>query len=132
MRLGQKGVWSLPVVLTLGLVLTASVLSVGFACAGMVNRARQRQAAIEDFNAFLERIQMLGIGGVGGTGRLELKLEGEIILEGGLAGLVVGGENIRFENLPLTISGVSSLSAGCYRLELKREDGDVFIEIAAL
>ncbi len=132
MRLGHNGVWSLPVVLVLGLVLTTSVLSVGLACAGMVNRTRQKQVAIEDFNRFLEKIQMLGIGGVGGTGYLELKLDGEIILDGDLAVVVVGGENLRFEMLPLPVAGVSSLSAGCYNLELKKGgDGNVFIEIMA-
>jgi hypothetical protein len=130
MRLDRAGVWSTPIIMVLGLVLTASVLTVGFKCIDQLQRLRRKQRGIEDFNDFLEEIRFLSVGGEGGTGFVELGPDGEILVEGTLARLVVGGENLRDELLPLTVRGTSRLTAGNYSMELKRgEDGCLFIEI---
>jgi hypothetical protein len=130
MRLDRTGIWSTPIVLVLGLVLTISVLTVGLACVDRFQRLRRKQLGIEDFNNFLEEIRFLSVGGEGGTGYVELGPEGEILVEGTLARLVVDGENLRDELLPLPVRGTSKLTAGNYWVELRRgKDGRLFIGI---
>jgi hypothetical protein len=130
MRLDRAGVWSTPIVLVLGLVLTISVLTVGLACVDQLQRLRRKQRGIEDFNDFLEEVQLLSMGGEGETGFVELDLDGELLVEETLARLVVDGENLRGELLPLPVRGASRLTAGSYSMELKRgEDGHLLIEI---
>jgi hypothetical protein len=87
----------------LGLVLTASVLAVGVGCVDRLHRVRREQLAVEDFNRFVERVQWLSAGGEGGTGFLELSLDGRIVVDGTLAKLVVGEETLRVEVLPLPV-----------------------------
>lgn len=128
MGLDRRGVWSTPVVLLLGLVMTAGVLSVGLASLDRMQRVRLEQLSVEDFDRFLERVQMLGMGGEGGTGFLELSLDGEIKVGGGLAQLVVGSKTLRVEELAMRASDCS-LTAGRYRLELRRDSAGLFIEI---
>jgi hypothetical protein len=129
MRLGLAGVWSIPVVVLLGLVLAAGALSVGLACVDWLQRVRVKQLAIEDFNRFVECVELLSVGGEGGTESIELSHDGWITVNETLTELVVDGERVRAEVLPLPVSGISKLTAGSYSLELKRgDDGRLFIE----
>ncbi|MDI6884276.1 MAG: hypothetical protein QMD00_04000 [Hadesarchaea archaeon] len=126
------GVESLPVALMLGAVLGASTLAIGAACLDQAQRLSGRQRAIDSFNHFVERARMLGAGGVGSIQLVELELGGgEIIVDGELVQLMLDGELVRSDVLPLPVSAPESeLNSGSYLIELKRgASGGCFLEV---
>lgn len=132
MRRDARGVESMPVVLLLGAVLGAGTLAIGTTCLDQARRLSERQRAIDSFNHFVERSRMLSAGGVGSVQLVELELGGgEIIVDGELVQLMLNGDLVRSDTLPLPVfSQETELGSGSYLIELKREaGGEFFLEV---
>jgi hypothetical protein len=132
MRRDSRGIESLPVALLLGTVMGASTLAIGFACLDQTRRLNERQRAIDSFNIFVERAQMVSTGEVGNACPVELELgECMIALRGKLVQLVAGGEVIRSDVLPIPFYlSVPWLGSGTYEIGLMRWlDGKYFLTV---
>jgi len=120
------GVEGLPVVLLLGAILGASALALGFKAMSQAADTWARQRAIRSFNEFIERAQIVALGGVGSTQQIELELGGtQMIFDGRLVQLVDGDEILRSEVIQLPIvASIDRLDGGRCSMTLKRATND--------
>lgn len=116
------GVGSLPVVIILSVALGVLVLGLGVKALTRTQGLLEDQRAIESFNTLVEQAHAVSSGGIGTKRYFSLDLpNGEILVDGRLVQLEVGGEIRRSEVLPLPISGYGKgerIRSGSYSLTL--------------
>jgi len=128
----DRGVESLPVMLLMGMMLAASTIAIGMDCLDRVQRMSARQRAVDSFNIFVERAQLLSAGGAGNVRLVELDLGGgSIILDGNLVQLLAGDTVVRSEVLSLRLfADQNELRSGNYIMEAcLGDDGRLFIKV---
>lgn len=131
----DAGMESMPMALLLGMALAVSSVAIGVVCIDRAQQAGERQRALESFEFFAERAQLLSAGGVGGAQIVSLELgDCSIVVAGRVVQLTSGSSPLRSEILPmeLVIEG-GELRSGNYSIETVRtDDGHYILKVEAI
>ncbi len=122
-RLGLRAVGSLPVLLLVGAVLSATVAGLGVRAVEIFRQKKGEQESLQEFQEFVERARTVCYG----AGELQVVInKAEIVVRGRLLQLL---SPPRVESLPIPFSENIILKRGAYTLRLKKTGGGWFLEV---